>query len=468
MSEDLKTRIAKLVVACKDAPHLFNTAILGRPPYWERQLDMCKLVLRHRTAVIVSGNSLGKSYWLSGMALWWLYTRPRSLVISTAPTHTQLSSVLWKYIRSAHANSRIPLGGRVTQGINVSPQTLRLSDDWACYGISSTATEKMSGYHSPNLLVIGDEASGISESVYEALDSLVYKKAILVGNPLRNYGRMYDLYHKALVMPGSDIGTMRISSFESPDINNATSSIGLANKDWLEDMRGKYGEGSLWWRTHVLAEFPDSSEDTLVPSHWLDLCDCRPVRGGPTRIAIDIAGGDGGDRTVIVVRDDNCLLEMSASNTWSFEETATRVASYAKIHTVHPGRIIYDQTGIGADFGNRLGGVGLIGCRGFMGAKGAKLRTFGNLRSASGWAMRRRLDPDRFDGKPQSGEKIHQQQFSIPREILSQIREEFAGVRYFLNKSGGIQLESKERYKERLGKSPDLFDACLISFAFSD
>ena len=49
---------------------------------------------------------MGKSFLCSrGTVLWWLYTRPRSLVITTGPDHRQVVSVLWKEIRRAPATA---------------------------------------------------------------------------------------------------------------------------------------------------------------------------------------------------------------------------------------------------------------------------------------------------------------------------------------------------------------------------
>ncbi len=70
---------------CRKRPDLFNELILKRAPYWSRQIDLCRSVVEYRTTVAYSGNMVGKDYWIAGIVLWWLLTRPKSLCIITGP-----------------------------------------------------------------------------------------------------------------------------------------------------------------------------------------------------------------------------------------------------------------------------------------------------------------------------------------------------------------------------------------------
>ena len=79
-----------------------------------------------------AGRAVGKSFLLAGTVLWWLYTRPNSLVITTGPDHRQVVSVLWKEIRRA-------LRPRFEQGRQVSPGSSSAAT------ISPTDTPRPSG-----------------------------------------------------------------------------------------------------------------------------------------------------------------------------------------------------------------------------------------------------------------------------------------------------------------------------------
>lgn len=103
--------------------------------------------------IVPTGNSVGKSYCAAGLILWWVYTRPGSLVVTTALSQTLLGTVLFKEIRRAKASSKTALPGRITDSPNVSPQTLLVDGTgWGVLGIATCGVERLSGQHNPNLL----------------------------------------------------------------------------------------------------------------------------------------------------------------------------------------------------------------------------------------------------------------------------------------------------------------------------
>ncbi|WP_435016693.1 terminase large subunit domain-containing protein [Tundrisphaera sp. TA3] len=444
---------------------------------------MCKLVADHDTSLIVSGNSLGKSFWIAGIVLWYLFTRPNSIILTSAPTQTSLSSVFWRYIRDAFNNSMHPLGGKIT----ASPyEMLKLDENWLALGISTTKTEKLSGFHGKSVMACLDEASGISSEVWSAIDSLAADRIIAVGNPLRCDNQFYQLVQKAQ-MPGSMMGFMRISSMESPDINKWNSETGLASQKWLATNREKYGEASLWWLSHVLAEFPEESSASLFRKEWLDACvNAEHIPSGFTRIAVDYAEGGGkGDEAVIGVRDDGGLYELEGSNQWKPEELSRRVAAYARQYKVDPSRISWDAGGTGSSFGEFLQGQGLTGCRAYKGSFGASRDAVGtNYRTCAAWALARRLDPSRekLEEVPvleRTGPRIlwtNQQPqlrrtkdatFAIPEHLMQKLRHELQSLRYEQTATDKIHLENAEDYRDRLGRSPNYSDCLIQSFYWS-
>ena len=48
---------------------------------------------------------------------------------------------------------------------------------------------------------------------------------------------------------------------------------------------------------------------------------------------------------------------------------------------------------------------------------------------------------------------------------LAELKSDLCQVRYDYDPSGKLRLESKEKLKERTGKSPDLADALALTFA---
>src|SRR5262249_53872310 len=148
--------------------------------------------------------AVGKSYLLAGVVLWWLYTRPNSLVITTGPDLRQVVSVLWKEIRRA-LQPRFEQGRRgapplhprfdhLTPGYS-SPQrlTIQQGPDWGALGFSAQCEEGFSGQHAGELLVIVDEASGVTPPIWSAIHGLAATRTVVCGNPIR-----YDCHFREL------------------------------------------------------------------------------------------------------------------------------------------------------------------------------------------------------------------------------------------------------------------------------
>ena len=147
-----------LLDGCRDDPARFHEEVLGRRLWW-KQVEVCNAIARSPVTVVPAGRAVGKSFLLAGTVLWWLYTRPMSLVITTGPDHRQVVSVLWKEIRRAlrprldpagRNSPRLILGhDHLTAGYN-SPQRLSLKQGtgWGALG-SRRSTRKGSAASTP-------------------------------------------------------------------------------------------------------------------------------------------------------------------------------------------------------------------------------------------------------------------------------------------------------------------------------
>lgn len=479
--------IAPVLAECVDDPSLFNSAILGGEPFWHRQMDMSQLVVDNNISIILSGNSVGKTHWLARIVLWYLYTRPKAVVITTASSYHQLANGLWTNIRTAFHNARIPLGGKITTTAGASTQSLRLAYDWFAVGVSTTSTERMSGVRSAegNTMVCVDEASGMSLKVWEGITSLAADKIVLIGNPLHAHGPFFEQYLKAQD-PANKIGWMQVSSLESPDIRLLKSPRGMACRTWLDTNEVAWGKG-IWWDSHVLARFPTDSDQCLIPSDWLNKCDVPHVPGGPMRISVDLALGKSkdGDNTVIMVRDDNGFVDWKASKLWRLEDTANEVRRLALKWNVSHNRIVFDANGPGTDFANRLMSVGIRGTQEYIGQKmAANKGHYQNMRTAAGYALRRRLDPGRIANLEKSArvvlagnrvipapadvttERIYPEQFSIPSELMLHLRPQLIAMGYENLSSGKVKLKNRDEVKKVLAGSPDYADSAVIAFSF--
>jgi hypothetical protein len=150
--------VRELLDACRDDPARFNAEVLGRT-LWSKQIEVCTAVASRPVTLVPAGRAVGKSFLLAGLVLWWLYTRPGALVITTGPDFRQVVAVLWKEIRRA-LRPRLEPGGRrgprlilghdhLSEGY-ASPQRLVLDQqtDWQALGFAAQSEEGFSGHHS--------------------------------------------------------------------------------------------------------------------------------------------------------------------------------------------------------------------------------------------------------------------------------------------------------------------------------
>jgi hypothetical protein len=477
---DQDERLIDLLARSHDDPSFFNSVILNRMPFWWRQEEIARSVVEYRDTVVYTGNAVGKDYFVGSLIWWWLLTRYDSLVIVMAPSQALIGTVTWKEVRRASECCRFNLGAEVTFGAKSSPQKVTISQSgWSALGHSSATLERLSGQHNANLLLIVEEASGIEDEVSNAADALNYTKSVWIGNPTRSSGRFITMIRKADeysrngVAKHESINAIRIRSHDSPHANLVKSPVGLADKTWLDACRRMYGEGSLWWKSHVEAEIPNVVSEQLISDAWLEWSAAheRPrVRFGDqwvgtTRIGVDLGEGVGADSSVILCRDDLGILEIIVSDTMDLPQAAQEVERLKKKWIVKDAEITYDVLGIGRAFSNHLKRVGINGPIPYAGNGASRESTFTNIRTESGFKLRTRMDPTwapdfRYPNRVQPA-------FSIPNAPWrDRLFEELRAHGYELVGSK-TRLTPKKDVTEILGHSPDLADALFQTFAFA-
>jgi hypothetical protein len=447
----------------------FNSVILGRPHYWYKQRLIADSIVNNSITCVVSGNGIGKTHCIAGCALAYLYTRPDSIVITTAPTGNSLREVLWGQIRTAFWNARFPLGGEIISSPLEKLMPAGKKRKWFMLGITTTKEDKLSGFHGKNVLIIADEASGVSADIFSAIDGINPERLVLIGNPLRCDGYFYELCLKASSGQVRNCGYIQVSSLESPHINEERSPWGLADKDWLQRMEDKWGRNSTWWTSHILGNFPSSNEDSLIHTEWLDKLAPVHMQAGNRHIAIDVAEGRGGDDAVIITRDDNGIFDDGwwSSNRFTFDDLANQVKKFAVRYKVSPSHITFDAHGSGNDFAHRLRGVGLTGARPYKAQwKTEKVCQGVRLRDNAAWSLRRRLDPTRQINSGDLTKRAIQPAFYIPKPFMMKLRPELQVLTYSQTSTGQVELRTKEHVKRLLGRSSDYSDALIMSFCY--
>lgn len=443
MSSDL----SDVIVHWRFHPEDFVKDVFGAEPDVWQTIALNKLNTEDRIS-IRSGHGIGKSAFMSWAILWWLVTRQECKIACTAPTSHQLSDVLWGELSKWWGKA--PEGLKPLLSIT-SDRIVKTTDPKNSYATARTARrenpEALQGFHSPNMLFIIDEASGVEDVIFQTGEgslSTAGAKVLMAGNPTRTSGYFYDSHHKMR----DNWYTMKVSSAEAM----------MVDEKFINTMAQQYGEESNVYRVRVLGEFPTNEDNSVI---HLDLCESaltRDVRQVSGKIiwGLDVARY-GDDSTALVVRKKNVVRDIRE---WIHQDTmqiANRILymyEEAESKNQAPSVIMTDVIGIGAGVVDRLREYGLP-VRGVNVAESASTKTkFMRLRDEMWWKGREWLEAK--DCKLPNTEKGN--------DLIS----ELVGPTYNIEASGKIKIEGKTELKKRGIKSPNLADAFLMTLLTSD
>jgi hypothetical protein len=378
---------------------------------------------------------------LAWVAIWFIMTRKPAEVLITANSQDQLRDVVFKNI--AIWAGRMPKQMRGL--LDVSSQRCTLKPLPENFIVGRTAgpdnTEALQGFHGENFLIILEEASGLEEQVIEVAHGTLSDpnaKILAVGNPTRVGGFFYDLFHKL-----RDKWTTQVVSSE--DVPQA--------RGHIDDIITRYGIDSNQYRVRVLGEFPTADDDVVIPLHLIESAVSREVElipGYRTVWGVDPARF-GNDRTAVAKRCGNHLLQpvefwQNASTT----ETAGRLKNeYMALEDEdRPSEILIDSIGLGAGVADAARDLGLP-------VREVNVSESPNIKGQ----FQRRRDELYFE----MAEWFKNRNCKIPDD--AGLIAELCDIRYDIMPNGNTKVEPKHEMKKRVGRSPDLADAFLLTFA---
>ena len=436
-----------LLARCQADPLFFSEHVLGGEQPWARQREIMLSVRDHARTAVPAGFAVGKTWTAARVVLWFLFSFPYSLVITTAPTWRQVETVLWSEIRRQHRLSRMPLGGTVLQ------TQLRLADEWFALGLSTDEPARFQGFHSEHLLLVFDEASGVSREVWDAAEGQMagaHARWLAIGNPIAPSGPFYDACCSELWR------TLPISCLDTPNVSTGRLVYPkLVTAQWVEERRQEWQENSPLFESRVLGRFPASGEHGLIPLSWILAAHERRTTTGTEAklrcVGVDVARS-GEDATVLLLRGGSAIIEVEEHRGLSTMETVGRTILFVERHQVPWESVFIDVIGIGAGVVDRLKEQGRY-VRGInFGARARDRKRYANLRAECYWRVREALQPD--------GEGP----LVIPSRY-GRLAAELTAIEWEVTSAGKILIEPKENVKARLGRSPDQADALALSYA---
>jgi len=419
---------------------------------WSKQKVVLAALPRHKRVAVKSGNGLGKGFCAAVAVLWFLYSHDPAIVLSTAPTFRQVRHILWRQIRRLYRPTAAVLGGKMLE------TRWELAEDRYALGLSADSADQFQGFHSPNMFIVVDEAEGVSDEIYEAIEAIMTSaetRLLLIGNPTTVAGA----FRRAFYQERHLYRTITISALDSPNVHAGKVVIpGLTTSEWVQERQQIWGEDNPIYRARVLGEFPDQAEDTLIklsdieaatrhePSSTQSSCGGQesPDQPEDAVLAVDVARF-GSDRSVILRRRGHRVEDIQTFRGMDTMQLAGWVA--VAIRDCQPTQVYIDEVGVGAGVVDRLREQGYP-VRGINVARAARQGdVFANLRAEGYWRLR---------------ELFASGQILIPPD--NQLMGELAALQYSYDSLGRVIMESKEAMRSGGVPSPDKADALMLAF----
>lgn len=468
MPTAMEMALSAFQTACQVTPELdeqvyprrmseFIVRTLGGDP-WDKQIEIADAVDDNRYVAVASCHGAGKSHIAARIALAFLHTRARSVVITTAPTARQVQHVLWREINAAYRGAKYPLLGRcLTTRYEIAPE-------WYAIGFKAKATPGISeddtfqGFHADNVLVIFDEAAGVPESVFGSLDAAMTSEnahMLMIGNPTSVSGQFREAFHRNRSL----FKTIKISAFDTPNFQiegDEPTRPYLVTKRWVREVIAKRGEGSPYVQSRVYANFPEIGTNKLIPLSWIEAAEARSyARSDEKGVIVGIdAARFGDDETSLSVRRGTTLVKhihwQGLSLTQSRNEVKKQLRDFKSVEEIR-----VDAIGLGAGLADMLREEGFTVYDVNASAKSSDPEEWPNFRHEMWWQLRERFNIEHpmISVDPRCG---------LDEEAMAQLSDieySFKDTRF-----QGAIIEPKEETKKRTGTSPDRAESLALAY----
>ncbi len=419
-----------------------------REEIWSKQREIIESVRDNRRTAVHSCHESGKSWLAARIAAWWIETHApgEAFVVTTAPTNSQVTAILWREIGRAHA--RANMAGRCNQ----REWWLTMpagNEEMVAYGRKPDEFDPAAfqGIHARYVLVIFDEAAGIPQSLWEAGDTLIANEGsafLAIGNPDHAESEFAKV-----CAPGSDWNVIAIDAFDTPNFSDEHVSDELSEvligTTWVDEKRRDWGEENPLWLAKIRGEFPDKSTDGLIPISWVKNAQLRDLPpSAPNRLGMDV--GAGGDMNVIAHRRGphvRLVLVDQQPDTMKSCGNLIRILNETKAADAR-----VDVIGIGKGVVDRAleQDKPVIGVN--VSLPAADNETYRNMRAEGWWGLRQRFQSGDID--------IDENDDDLAAQLCA--------IKFKTTSQGKIQIESKEEMKRRGVSSPDKGDAVMLAF----
>ena len=356
---------------------------------------------------------------------------------------------LWR-----RARGKLP-GERYEMAIRIPGQERR-----GLLAFTAIDPDKWQGHHSDRVFIGITEGSAVPPEIFQAAQGCLVGpgRFLVVCNPTTSSSAVYNFSRS----PAWE--TLRWSALDHVNVQTGEERVpGAVTRQWVEDRREEYGEGSWFWNVRVLAQWPEQDEESLYRRDKIEATSSddryqtlySQTLGKSALLAVDVARF-GPDSTVAAVRRGPVIERLIQWRNTDLMETVRRIQTEAEKLQIYPtrqaygceafGTIVIDIVGIGSGVLDRLREIGYR-TRGHNGGEFSVDRHCFDRRASSFWHLRRLLEEGRV---------------FLPDE--PRLHEELLATRWSPTPDGRVRIAKKEAIKRRLGRSPDFADAVAMAF----
>lgn len=451
-----------------DDPAEFQRVWLNRT-LWKTQQDIVRSVLTNRLTAVKGCHASGKTFAAAGMPLHQITANQKGKAFITAPTLRQVKT-FWEEIALARR------GGPIAD-ILPEPTTtnLKIAEDRYATGASSSRGVNLQGLHGNQVLIIADEAPGIQQDIWDAIEGVRAGGSVNVlkmGNPVVPSGGFYDAFTKE----AAGHNCITISAFDTPNLQHETEPRPLTieelvemdaerlayspypfliTREWVRERFLVWGPNHPAYQSRVLANFPDADPYGCFPLVWVERArrdptemELRLAQRCRIQVGIDVAGA-GKDETVATARVGGIVLEMAA---WPDPDPRGPVLAWLNRLKKHPlyrlGAVVIDIIGIGYNFALHVADQG-FDVYGFnAGHSPIDPLMFVNQKAEAHFTLRDFLRENQ-----------------ISQLVDKETQAQMSTIRYREQSRGLVEIESKEqRNKRGIPGSPDRAEALILAF----
>jgi hypothetical protein len=447
--------VREKIEAWRDDPVLFVEEEFGAvPDLWQR--DMLWNYRNGSRSGAKACKGPGKTTCLAWIAWHFLICYVDAKVAATSISGENLRDGLWTEMAKWQNKGKVSKSQftwhaeRIVN--NDHPETWFMSARrWPKSADPEAQANTLAGLHADSILFLLDEVGDIPDAVMAAAEAALANagtevnpnaiaKLVIAGNPTNLSGPLY----RACTSEATLWKIIEISG--DPDDPKRSPRISI---QWAREQIQKYGRDNPWVLVNVFGKFPPSSINALLGPDEVHAAMTRVLRPEVWMNDVKILGVDvalqGGDRTVIAPRQGLVGFKPKVLRLSDPKDIASHVG--LAIKKWEPDAVFIDNTG--------GWGSGVI----------SWLRDWGHSVTPVQFSQKA-MDNVYYNKRSEMHHEFAQWVKGggcIPN--MQELKEEITAQTYTHHKSQ-LLMTDKDQIKQALGRSPDLMDAYVLTFAF--